>query len=277
MPDIINTAIEKQLYSASFNGNLLAKVDKVIVCFAPGSMLAAGFSDAGALLTARYYRHTARNWALDFYEQQFNSEPLLSNTGKIAGVFISSPKNIIVPNVLYKEKVAEEWLSQLHFVEKDEAVYEYALRDDKAHYLYTVPAIMKDMLGRRLPKARPMPFAAHQFNKGYKTAHIMQCTVTDDEAYLTCYRAKHLQWHKVFSFDTGEDIAYYIKLYCREHDIQGHLSLICADSNPGVNPVISELAAYFPDLQIGMGQTRVEDEQWKGAAYLLQQLYTCVS
>jgi hypothetical protein len=275
MPDIINSVIDEQAYTADIKGNLLSQVDKTIVCISSKGMHVAGFESNGKVLTIRCH---GSDGTTDFFERRFGNEPLLSNTAKVAAVFVSSAKNLLIPKALYKEDTATQWLSDIHFIEKDEVIQNIVLRDDKAHFIYTLPSVMSELAQRYFPKAQILPFAAHQFNKNYKAVHILQCSITGNEAYLTLYKNKQLHWHKMMPYQTVEDVAYEIKLLCRQQDINDkQLPLICAIENPAQLKLTNELALYFPLLSIGTGKIVAEDVLWEGPVYLFQQLYSCVS
>ncbi|WP_276133684.1 DUF3822 family protein [Polluticoccus soli] len=274
MPDIINSNIEKQVYAADKKGNLLQQVDKVFVVLSGNSMHVAGFSSSGEVLTIRCHPYDGRP---DFLERNFTNEPLLTHTGKVSHIFVTAPKQLLVPKAIYKEDTAAEWLNDLHFVGKDEAVHEYSLRDDKAQYLFAFPLATRDLMIRYFPKARIMPFAAHQFNKHYKTSQVLQCTFTEGEVYLTLYKDRKLQWHQVANYNSVEDVAYQVKLLCQQQNLdEEHLAIIAAAETNILTRRIHELFGYFPNLKIGTGKMDVQEGPWQAAVYLFQQLYSCV-
>jgi hypothetical protein len=274
MPDIINSNIDKQVYAVEKKGNLLAQVDKVFVCLSDKSLQVAGFNSSGEVLTIRSYPH---DQTPDFFGSCFTNEPLLTNTGKVSHVFVTARKNLLVPRSLYKEDSAAQWFNDVNFISRDEFVYDYQLKDDKAYYLYAISQVTKEVIERYFPKAKVLPFAAHQFNKGYKTPQILQCSFTSNEVFLTLYKDRKLHWHKVIAYETIEDIAYEIKLLSRQQDLdEEQLAIICAAENNTLTRRIHDLYSYFPQLKIGTGKIEVEDGQWKAPVYLFQQLYTCV-
>lgn len=274
MPDIINSNIEKQVYAADKKGNLLQQVDKVFVCISGHSMHVAGFSSSGEVLTIRCHPYDEKP---DFFERNITNEPLLTHTGKVSHIFVTSVKQLIVPKNIYRTEAAAEWLNNLHFIGKDEVVHEFPLRDDKAQYLYAVPLSTRDLLIRYFPKAKIVPFAAHQFNKSYKTAQVLQCSFTAAEAYLTLYKDRKLHWHKVCEYTNVEDIAYQVKLLCSQQDLnEEQLAIICAADTNILTRRIHDLFSYLPNLKIGTGRIDAEEGPWKAPVYLFQQLYSCV-
>ncbi len=240
---------------------------------APGSMLVSAFGDNKDFLTAAGYTTTPLQgeWPGDYFEQQIINERLLNDAGKVTAVFLATEKGMLVPKALYKEEAAEEWFRSTYFVEKEETVSAHALDDDKAIYLFAIPAELKDLAARSFPKAKILPFAAHQFNKNYKSGHVMHCTVTPGLAFATLYKAKNLQWHQVFRYTNGEDIAYQLKTACTDSGID-EVSLKCAADSAMLMPVLEVLHTYFPNIQIGR---ETHEENWKPTVNLAQQLYLC--
>lgn len=274
MPDITNSAIDKQVYAVNTKGNLLAKVEKVFVCLTAKSLQVAGFDDNGKVLTIRCYQSDG---SADFFERQFGNEPLLLYGGKVSHVFLPSPKNLLVPKSLYKDDVSRQWFHDMQYAGRDEWVYDQSLSGDKAEYLFAVSSSDKELIQRYFAKAKIVPFAAHQFSKNYKTPQILQCSFTSIEAYLTLYVNKNLHWHKVISFDNIEDVAYEIHLLCHQMNIPAEqLALVCAAENNTLTGVIHRLYEYFPNLTIGTGHVEAEEARWKAPVYLFQQLYSCV-
>ncbi len=274
MPDIINTAISRQMYTAYEGHNLLGKVYKVIVSMSPGSMLVGGFSDDKEFLTAAGYTCTPErgDWPNDHFEQQLKNERLLNDASKINVLFLATDKGMLVPKALYKEDAAEEWFRCTYFIEKEETVAAHTLDDDKAVYLYAIPAEIKDLTARHFPKAKILPFAAHQFGKNYKSGNVLQCTITPKLVFATLNKAKNLQWHQVFGYENAEDIAYQLKAACVQNGIED-VSLKCSADSSELTPVLDALRSYYPDMYIGAD---VSDANWKATVHLAQQLYSCV-
>lgn len=270
MPDNINTDINRQLYTAYEGHNLLGKVYKVIVSMAPGSMLVSAFGDSKDFLTAAGY--SCAGAPNDHFEKQIINERLLNDAGKVNALFLATEKGMLVPKSLYKEDAAEEWFRSTFFIEKEETVAAHPLDDDKAVYLFAIPAELKDLAERYFPKAKILPFAAHQFNKNYKSGSVLHCTITPTLAFATLYKTKALQWHQVFRYDNAEDIAYQLKAACMQNRVED-VNLKCAADSNELMPMLESLGSYYPEMHMGADAT---DESWKATVNLAQQLYTCV-
>ncbi|MDR3680259.1 MAG: DUF3822 family protein [Flavipsychrobacter sp.] len=280
MSEVINNNLNQQVYSIHNSDQLLNQVERVICVLLPRGLLIAGFSDNGGLLLVRHsdYKSDLPVWILDFYEHQFLNEPILADTNKVTSVFIASDKSYIVPDVLYNEETASEWMKKIHFIEINESITAYPLRDDKAVLLYAWPSAIESLVNRYFGKAKFLPLAAYQLQKPKVNNATVTCCITADAVFATLYDNKTLYWHQYFHYKTAEDIAYQIKLLCTQNEIDADtLQLNCTVTSRSLGRIVSDLTQYFPELKSGIESIHGgENEQnWGGTLYLLQQLYAC--
>lgn len=278
MSDIHNSAINYHAYNVHEGDTLINQVAKVICVLLPRGLITAGFSEQGDLLMIRYgeYNHTLPVWILDFYEHQFIDEPLLSNPEQVIATFVGSEKYLVVPDALYDEGAAVKWFNQLFFVEGNEILSVHRLHEDKANYMYAWPGTMKSLIGRYFNNSRALPLATYQFYKPYRTDSAIQCCITSTHVFATLYKNRTLHWHQAFPYETGEDIAYHIRLLCKQHRINPDtLDLKCTVTFRGLNTILNETAQYFPGIKDGDASVVAGDSQWTPAVSLLQQLYAC--
>ncbi len=156
MSEVINNNLNQQVYTIHNSDALLNQVDKVFCVLLPRGVLIAGFSDRGDLLMIRYsdYKPDLPIWILDFFEHQFINEPLLTDSTKVTAVFIASDKSYIVPDTLYSEETAQEWLKKLYYIEINETIATYPLRDDKAVFVYAWASAIESLVNRYFTKAK---------------------------------------------------------------------------------------------------------------------------
>ncbi|MBS1587376.1 MAG: DUF3822 family protein [Bacteroidetes bacterium] len=278
MTEISNSNLSQQVYNAHGGDSLINQVRRVLCVLMPRALTIAGFSEHGDLLMIRYsdYKKNLPAWILDFFEHQFINEPLFADPNKVTAAFIAGEKSMVVPEVLFNETASEEWMKKIYFVEGNEIISKHHLREDKANYMYAWPGTIKSLMTRYFGNARILPFAAYQFYKPYKSECSLQCCITSEHVYATLYNNRTLHWHQVFPYDTAEDIAYQVKLLCKQNDIEPlRMGMQCTMANKGLATIVNELAQFFPDLKDGTGNVGTNDRNWTGTIYLLQQLYAC--
>lgn len=280
MSEILNSSINYHVYNVHEGSSLQHQIERVVCVLMPRGFAFAGFSSHGDLLTMRYGDYDAElpPWILDFYEHHFIDEPMLTDPLNVVATFIASDKYLIAPDYVYNEIETAEWLKKLFFVEANEEILVHPLRDDKAKYLYTIPTTVKNLIGRYFTGSKILPLTAYQFYKPYKADTHIQAVITPEQVFATMYKNRELQWHQAFPYEVGEDIAYHLHLLCKEKKINvEQMELKCTVAYRGLNPVMNDMAQYFPNIKDGDANVVSSNEQWTPSINLMQHLLSCVS
>lgn len=273
----VTTNIYEQVYNFQEDETIPSRVATVICVLVQRGILVAGFGIVKDLLTLHYtgYNKNKPVWELSFFEHLFVQEPLLAVREKVKGVFICSNKNLIVPDALYDEKEAKNWLKHIHFIEQKDVIESYKLQDDNASYLLATPMSITELIKINFKKVVTMPLACYQFTSGSNQSLYLQCCVTPEQVCATLHNYSQLLWHKVFDYTCAEDIAFEIRQLCMENNISpSKISLRCNAVSAAEYNVINELSQYFPGLRAGNGRSITN--RWDAAIYLAQQLFACV-
>jgi hypothetical protein len=278
MSEISNSSINYHTYNVHEGDTLITQVSRVVVILLPRGMAVCGYSEQGDLLMIRYgdYDKSLPVWILDFYEHRFIDEPLLAKPEMVVATFIASDKYMVIPETMYDEGAAVKWLHKLFFIESNEVLTAHRLHEDKAKYMFAWPGTMKSLIGRYFTNSKVLPLASYQFYKPYKADSAVQCCITSEQVYATLYKNRTLHWHQVFNYENAEDIAYQLRLLCRQQKVNpDNLDLQCSVTFPGLNPILNELGQFFPNMK-GMDSTAgAMSSQWSPSINLLQQLYAC--
>jgi len=267
----------EQIYNVREDEMLSSRVALVISVLLPRGLMIAGFSITKELLTIHYagYSNTKPVWVLDFFEQLFATEPLLTVREKVKGIFVSSHKNLIVPDELYTEVAATDWLHKLHYVEQQEVVTAYTLENDKATYLHAVPTNINELIKINFRKAVVLPLSDYHFAVRQVQSLHMQCCFSNEQLTATLHNYSQLLWHQIIDYSTAEDIAYALKLLCKENYIDpAKLNITCNCVSGAEYNVVNELTQYFPNLKAGNGLAI--HARWEPAISLANQLLACV-
>ena len=190
MSDIITyTGTNQYSYNAHAGNSLINHVSRVICVLLPREVIIAGFNGPGDLLMVRHYDYGKNNpiWGLDFFEKHFINEPLLAKHDLVKTIFIGCNKYIVVPDELYNQQKAEDWLKKICFVASDDVTSVYHLHKDQANYVYAWETALKSLISRYFSQAKVLPFAGYQFYKPYKSEYSLLCCITNTEVYATLY------------------------------------------------------------------------------------------
>lgn len=272
----LSNAVNEQVYNAREEESTPSRVALVICVLARRGLYVAGFSITKELLTIHYsgYGISRPVWDLDYFEQAFVSEPLLAVKEKIKGVFIASDRHIIVPDELYDENHAREWLKRIYYVEHGDKVMISELEHDKAILLQAVPLNITELVRINFKKAGIIPLHLYQFDRKHNLSLQLQCCLTGDQVILTLHNYSQLLWHHVADYSRAEDIAYMIRLHCKENYIDPAKLNITCDALSGADfEVINNLTQYFPAIKCGNSMTI--HTSWDPAKCLANQLLEC--
>lgn len=266
-----NSALNQQTYRADGGETPAKEVHRAICVLLPRALLIGSFDNNGKIINACYtdYRSALPEWITDFFEHQFITDPILSGEHKTNTIFVASDKNLLVPNALYNDAEAENWLQKTTFVEATDTISDCWLKAADVHYLYAWPTAIKKLLAKYFTNAQILPFAAHQFLEDNRKGYYLECCITEKNTYATFYNNNKIQWHQVFAYQNAEDIAYRIKLVCQQY--QATLdNITCTIASNNQLELRNELSHYFPGIENKTGHT-----EWTSTISLLQQLYAC--
>jgi hypothetical protein len=267
----------QQVYNILEDDQLIGNIASVVCVLTQRGAWISGYNEAHGLLTIHYnaYNKTRPVWELDFFEQLFANEHLLAAKDKVAGVFICSERNIVVPDALYDEKEAENWLRKIHFVDVNDVILSKHIPQAKVRYLMAVPVKITELININFKKAATLPLAAYQFLDVQKGAPEIKCCITNEQVCASLYNHRQLQWHKIFSHASAQDIAYNIRHSCEENDVNVSALKITIDTLSGAEYEIAhELSQYFSGAQKSNGKNN--GIRWQPAVSLGQQLIKCV-
>lgn len=268
----------EQVYNVREDDSLLSQVEDVVCVLIQRGVLVIGYNAARELLTLHYtgYNKNKPVWALDFFEQLFANELLLTRRSKVRAVFICAEKNLVVPDALYDETEAKNWLKRIYFVEPGDVICSAHIDEDSAHYLYAVPVNITELIKINFEKAAVLPLPVYHFsNKPQEQNLYLQCCLTNDQVCTTLHNDGKLLWHKIFDQTCAEDIAYGIKHLCVENNISpAKISLACNAVSAAEYHTVNELSQYFPGIKSGNGLAISSD--WDPVISLAQQLIACV-
>jgi len=266
----LTTSSTNKVYIANNDSALIAGVTKAVCVLTPGSLAIAGFNSKNELIVIDQYDNDSGKWNNDFLENKFQNKSLENLLRSCTATFITNDKSLVVPKALYNESEAVKWMNQFDLITKDEVIYTHPLKD-KAYYLFTIPADVRELLIKYLPKAKVLPLAAYQFHKQAKADAFVACCIAKELAYFTVYKNNNLQLHKIFSYQNAEDIAYAISLACKEAGFDANsATLEFAITDKDLQNVVVQLTQYFPDLYWGL-----DNADWTSNIYLMQLLNTC--
>ena len=272
-----NNNTYQQIYIAEEDDTLLSRIDTVICVLMQRSVFIAGFDADNEVLTINHagYSTDKTVWDPNFFERLFANEPLLAAREKVKALFISTDKNIIVPDDLYEEKAAQNWLKHIHYIEDADVVSTQPISTDQAQFVYAIPAIITELIHMNFEKAAILPLPLYQFQNDNKQRLFLQCCISSEQVCATLHNYSQLLWHKVFTYTCAEDIAYEMQHQCVENNISpSDITIVCNAVSSAEYDMINDVSQYYAGIEAGDGTTI--HYRWDPAISLAKQLLACV-
>jgi hypothetical protein len=192
----------------------------------------------------------------------------------VKAVFINSSKNLVVPEDLYEEKAAKEWLKRIHYTEARDIIDTCPIEEDKARYLQAVPMNIAELIKINFKKAAILPMPVYHFRNPRKQSLFLHCYITSEQICATLHNYSQLLWHRIFDYTCPEDIAFGIKHFCMENNISpSKIAFRCDAISAAEYNTLTMLSQYFPGIRSGKG---VINTNWDASISLAQQLFECV-
>jgi hypothetical protein len=265
-------------YRANEHDTVLSEVSEVFCVLMPRALLVAGFGSEGQVIMARYNSYSAADpaWEADFFEQEFINETLFGVPQQVKALFIGSREELIIPNSLYNDRAAKEWMASLQSICPDDVLYNHLLESTDARLAFVVPSRIDKLLHRYFGHTRIMPLSAYQFHKPNPgVPYLLQCFIAHDTVIATMHRDRKLLWHQQFEYSSPEDLAWQAAHLCRElHIPRIDLRLECAMLCDDCYTLGLELERYFPKIKWSTSGSDDKDP-WAPVLFLLKQLYAC--
>lgn len=270
-------SITTKQYLAHKGEDLLSQVQKVICILSPGSIVTAGFHPSGEVLMINASVNAHQNWDMRFFEEHIVNDVLWVSTDLIAGIFVASEKELIIPESLYSVEDAKAWLHKTYFIDAQEAIGHLHLQSQSAHCVYAYPQSLNDVLGQFLENFTIKPLCCAHFQN--KVVDVLQVCIGEQYAFASLHKGHHLVWHQMFEYQNAEDIVYQITAAAQRYEIvlQEHL-LTLSTVLPQLQSVQKAVKDYFP-LQPNKKSSIVDviAPEWSSTVFLFQHLYPCVS
>ena len=273
-----NNSLLEQVYNVREDDQLLSQVAHVVCVLIPRGFMAAGFGTDRQLLTIHFrgYNNKKPVWDLDFFEQLTQQEPLLAAKEKVKGVFMGNTKFLVVPDELYQQNDANEWMRRLFFIEPGEIITPYRSGNYAPVYVQAMPVNITELVKINYRKADIAPLPLHHLQAPESTGIYAHCCIIPGSAFITLFSNGRLLWHNCIPCVSGEDIAFAIKQYCQQNNMDAAAIAMHCDALAGAEfPIINELTQYFKGITTGKGETI--SGRWDASASLAQQLLACVS
>ncbi|NCX95866.1 MAG: DUF3822 family protein [Chitinophagia bacterium] len=266
----------RQVYVAPGESVLSSNILQIICVFSRRAIVACCYNAKGVVTAVQYMAyHTDKPiWDTDFFEYTLATDPVFANKEKISKVFILTDRELLIPEELYNEADSHQWLRHTYFIEPNDSILSQKAADAQAHLVYAVPSNIKELIHINFLQASILPLSYYLVNTPQQANYVVRCCLTGEQAITTLFYQGKILWHKAIEYIRAEDIAYYVRLVCQEHQIEANrLILNCNYLHTSEYVIVNELSQYFAAVRTGDGQ-KIEGA-WLPIITLFQQLIVC--
>lgn len=191
---------------------------------------------------------------------------------KVKKIWFSEERNLLIPNSLFEDNLAESWLRKFHHLSPDELLLSFEFNSSlEAKIIFPIAESVKAFLSDTFTKASFSPVSQLAFQSAQnKDNAALQLICLPREVIITLSQNGHFVYHLVYPYENPQNIVYKIALILEEKDInQQQISEISFSGiAPFWNNILTEIPPYFP--------LKIEGEDSTGITLnFLKKLYKC--
>lgn len=238
----------------------------------PSGLAIAGFNAEATPVWAETYI-TREQPSATWLQQLLSQQMLLKNQAKkVKKIWLSEERNLLIPNSLYDNDYANNWIRKFHYLEPEEMLLHFDLPDSVgAKIVFPVSESLKLTLNDYFPNASFLPLSQMVFPSVHQTANeTIQMISLPREIILSLNHNGHYIFHLTFPYDTPQNVIYKLALILEEKGMSQEQ--ITGFSLTGIAPfwnnILEELALFFPIKTMSESTTDI-------TLNFLKTLYSC--
>lgn len=202
-----------------------------------------------------------------------NNDILLKNhPKKVKKIWLSEERNLLIPDSLFEENIAEGWFRKFHYLSPDDVLLYFELNSSlEAKIIFPVSESIKALLSDAFSKANFYPVSQLAFQPVQSEAKTsVQIICLPREVMITLSHRGHFVYHLVYPYESPQNVVYKLALILEEKDIsQEQISEISfSGMAPFWNNILTEIPPYFSLKTISSNTTDI-------TLNFLKTLYAC--
>jgi hypothetical protein len=211
--------------------------------------------DPSELLMIRQYRlyTSADRSARDVIDEIIDGDPLLQQHAGKALVVYNFPESNIIPSK-YSANEFNTALTRLIYGEAVNGfIFSEEIRDADLHNVYRIPKDIHVLLKEKFAGSRYWHFytlmvLVHQALPA-EANHFIKAVFYNDKFICSFYSAGRLQIIQTFTYQTPEDVAYYLLMLCKQFGVRPpDIFLSVSGLIDSQSALYTELLKYFPEV-----------------------------
>lgn len=260
------------IWKYTLDGATEKSLSEIHLLIWPGGLAIAGFYPEGAPAWAETYI-TREQPDAAWLQHLLAQHPILKDQAKkVRKVWLSEERNLLIPNSLYDNDYADNWIRKFHYLEPEEMLLHFDMPGSVgAKIVFPVSEALKLTLNDYFPEASFVPLSQMVFPPVEQSVNeTIQMISLPREIIFSLNHNGHYIFHLTFPYDTPQNVIYKLALVLEEKGISPEqvTRLLITGMAPFWNNILEELAQFFPIEMPGQNTTEI-------TLNFLKTLYSC--
>jgi hypothetical protein len=208
----------------------------------------AGYGPDESVLTTKVYVFPKDD--MHAVESIFMNEPLVAGPQPVTRIWIADERIMIVPQHLFNEEAAADWLDRFHFVSHNESIQSTTLKQPIS-IVYPISNDLSALLRKYFPDSKVNALSGVLLQQEISSENdTLELIFLKETIALTLRKKGKLISHQIEACTAIHNLVYKIASVSKDHEItQEHLKVavsgLCIDENS-----INELRAFYPKMTV---------------------------
>ena len=241
---------ERQQPVQSFNmhDDPLTNIETLHLLIWEQGLCIAGYGPDESVLTTKVYVFQKDD--IHAVESIFMNEPLVAGPQPVTRIWIADERNMIIPQHLFNEEAAAEWLGKFHFISQGESVQSTTLKQPIS-IVYPIANDLSALLRKYFPEGKMNALSAVLLQQEISSENnTLDLVFLKETIALTLRKKGKLISHQIEAYSDINNLIYKIASISKDYEIAQEelkvsLSGFCIEEN-----ATNELKAFYPKMTI---------------------------
>lgn len=208
----------------------------------------AGYGPDESVLTTKVYVFPKGD--IHAVESIFMNEPLVAGPQPITRAWIADERNMIVPQHLFNEEAAANWLNKFHFISYNESIQSTTLKQPIS-IAYPLSNDLSALLRKYFPEGKVNALSGVLLQQEISSENdTLELVFLKETIALTLRKKGKLITHQIEAYTDIHNLVYKVASISKDNEIaQEHLKVsvsgLCIDENS-----LNELKAFYPKMTV---------------------------
>jgi hypothetical protein len=177
----------------------------------------------------------------------FENDPLFAGPQPISRIWLAEARNILVPQSLYEENEAGEWLGKFHFLEADEQLMHISLQPHQdIQMVFPIKNALNALFEQYLPEASINVLSRVAMQHTEVKGPFLEIINLPKMILLSLREGQRFLLHQVYAYEHTENVVYRIAVILEEKGLaQDQVGVSLTGIAPFWNNLNTELPLYL--------------------------------